>query len=173
MLCRPKYNESEATRCIMPLDQDKSSPCCHMGPIIVLLFCIIQIISLLYHYYTHYFRNQKCNLGAYSWQKTCQSAHPPLGISGHYTNQKHQGLNYQVPECHLPRWQLQQQAHLDRSCGFTLAIQHTINQSPNASTVTAMAARFSCQTWSSNSLGFPNPPGSVPSCWQDISGNVQ
>ena len=31
-------------------------------------------------YYTHYFKNQNRDLGAYSLQKNCQSAHPPQVI---------------------------------------------------------------------------------------------
>jgi hypothetical protein len=54
MHCRLTYNES--IRGIMPSDQDESTPCCHMGPIHALFFCIIRIISLLTHYYTYYFK---------------------------------------------------------------------------------------------------------------------
>ena len=37
-------------------------------------------------YYTYYFKNMKRDLGVYSLQKNCQSAHPPQGIREH-TNQ--------------------------------------------------------------------------------------
>jgi hypothetical protein len=40
----------------MPLNQEESSLCCHMGPIHAVFSCIIRIISLLYHYYTYYFK---------------------------------------------------------------------------------------------------------------------
>ncbi len=43
-------------RGIMPSDQDESSPCCHMGPIHALFFCIIRIISLLSHCSMYYFK---------------------------------------------------------------------------------------------------------------------
>ncbi len=45
-------------RCIMPSDQEEleHSCCCHMGPIQALLDCIIRFFSLLYHYYTYYFK---------------------------------------------------------------------------------------------------------------------
>ncbi len=32
----------------MPLHQEESSYCCHMGPMLALFFCIIRIISLLF-----------------------------------------------------------------------------------------------------------------------------
>jgi hypothetical protein len=102
----------------MPSYQEESSPCWYISPIHAILFFIICItfsfvFFTLYHYFsllTHYFRKQECNLGAYSLQKTCQFAHPKLGISEH-TNQEHQGLNHQAPKCPLPWWQLQQPAH--------------------------------------------------------------
>ena len=81
----------------------------------------ITIISLLYVL----FQNWKRRLGVYSLQKTCQSAHPPQGISEH-TNQEHQGLNHQAPKRLLPRCQMQQPAHPDRSCRCTQANPHAI-----------------------------------------------
>jgi hypothetical protein len=36
-------------RGIMPLHQEESSPCWHMGPIDAIAFCIIHIMSLLFH----------------------------------------------------------------------------------------------------------------------------
>ncbi len=44
----------------IPLDQDKSSPCYYMGPMHALFFCMKHIISLLYHYYTYYFKIWNC-----------------------------------------------------------------------------------------------------------------
>ncbi len=72
-------------------------------------------------YYTHYFKTRKCNLGAYSLQKTGQSAHPTQGIS-EYTNQEHQRLNQAAPKRLFP-WvlQLQLQPRLNRSHGCTPA----------------------------------------------------
>jgi hypothetical protein len=54
----PTYNQS--MRCIMPSDQEESSPCCHMGPIHALFVCIIHIISLSYQDYTPCFKIGNC-----------------------------------------------------------------------------------------------------------------
>jgi hypothetical protein len=82
---------------------------------ILFKFQIIPIIS----------KTEKCNLSAYSLQKTCQSAQPPLAVSEH-TNQEHKGLNHQAPRSILPWWQLMHPAHRNRSHGCMRAIQSAI-----------------------------------------------
>ncbi len=69
-----------------------------MGPINAIFFCIICIMSLLFHIIPIISKIKKCDLGAYSLQINCQLAHPPLRVSEH-THQsikgsiiKHQGL---------------------------------------------------------------------------------
>ncbi len=122
MHCRPTYNDSMI--CIMPLHQEESSPSCHMGPIHSLFFCILHYITIILCF-TYYFINQNQHLGVYSLQKSCQLAHPPLGICKH-TIQEHQELNHQSPMCSLPWCQGPQPAHQDRSCGCTPAKPHAI-----------------------------------------------
>ncbi len=123
----------------MPLHQEESPSCYHMGQILALFFCIIRNISLLNHYYFLLyllFQNKELHLDAYSLQKTCQSAHPPQGIS-ECTNPEHQELKHQPPTSRLPWGQLQWPVHLDRSRGCTLLPPDVIGDSK----------RLSCQTW--------------------------
>jgi hypothetical protein len=61
----------ESIRGIMPLHQEEISHCWQMGPIHAMLFYIICIMSLLFHIIPIISKIKKCNLGAYSLQKTC------------------------------------------------------------------------------------------------------
>jgi hypothetical protein len=88
------------------------------------LLYYLHYVTIISHH-TYYFKIKKCDLGAYSLQKTCQLAHSPLGVSEH-TNQEHQGLNHQAPRSLLPLWQLAQTAHQNRSCGCMRATQSAI-----------------------------------------------
>jgi hypothetical protein len=82
-------------RGIMPWQQEASSPCCIWAQFMPFSLYYSHYITIIC-YYTHYFKTQKFNLGAYSLQKTGQLAHPPQGISKH-ANQEHQQLHHQAP----------------------------------------------------------------------------
>jgi len=62
----------ESMRGIIPLHQEESSHCWHMGPIHAIFFCIICIMSILFQIIPIISKIKKCDLGAYSLQKTCQ-----------------------------------------------------------------------------------------------------
>ncbi len=73
---------------VMPLNQEESSPCqcgCHgdMGPNLnhALLVCIRRIISLLYHYYTYYFKIGNCIWVCIDCRKLANQPHWHSGTS--------------------------------------------------------------------------------------------
>ncbi len=138
--CRTTYIDS--MRGIIPLHQEESSHCGHMGSIHAIFFCIICIMSILFQIIPIISKIQKCDLGAYSLQKPCQLAQPPLAVSEH-TNQEHKGLNHQAPRSLLPLWQLAQLAHRNRTCGCTRAIQ-SATQSWNYHPMHQLSRQWQC-----------------------------
>ncbi len=58
----PTYNESSRGIIMMPLNQEESSHCYHMGPILALFFWIIRIISLLFSIILIIAQNRNCIL---------------------------------------------------------------------------------------------------------------
>ncbi len=138
----------------MPSDQEVSSPCCHMVPMHAHLVCIIRIISLLYHYYTYYFkiRNGTGVLRIHSTGRKLanQHIHHRGSVSIQTKSIRDSIINLQQALSHAVSFHNQQHiliiglADVRQPC----CTQFRLELSTHPLIVAAMTELFSCQTWS-------------------------